>query len=220
MQFAFDLGWPDETARSNRPAGRRLVPSRSSSTAQPSLPGLEPERPENHFLGLQPDGEMADWLRRRLVPELQERRGLVVGLRRFPMFHVSLVGLPGLGGVLPGRVAEIDASVRRVAHPGFDVAFDRVMRFEQSGAVVLTGGEGLPLLCDLRRALQGALARDGRRTEARSASTPHLTLCYSKAPFAAFRVSAPRWRVCEIALIRSLVGRSQHVVLQRWPLAT
>lgn len=219
MQFAFDLGWPDEAARLDRPAGRRVVPSRSNSTAQPSLPGLEQERLDNHFLGLQPDGETADWLRRRLVPELQERRGLVVGPRRFPMFHVSLVGFPDLGGVLPGRVAEIDASVRRVAHPCFEVAFDMVMRFEQSGAVVLTGGEELPLLCDLRRALQGALARGGLRTEARSASTPHLTLCYSKAPFAAFRVSAPRWRIREVALIRSLVGRSQHVVLQRWPLA-
>jgi 2'-5' RNA ligase len=48
--------------------------------------------------------------------------------------------------------------------------------------------------------------------------TPHVTLAYGM-PWAAARpVESACWNVREFALIHSLLGRTRHVALARWPL--
>jgi 2'-5' RNA ligase len=47
---------------------------------------------------------------------------------------------------------------------------------------------------------------------------PHVTLLYDEERVARHAVEPITWTVREFALVRSLLGRSEHRILQSWPL--
>jgi 2'-5' RNA ligase len=49
--------------------------------------------------------------------------------------------------------------------------------------------------------------------------TPHVTLAYGMPWIAARPVDAVSWNVREFVLMHSLLGRTRHIALARWPLA-
>ena len=85
-------------------------------------------------------------------------------------------------------------------------------------SVALRARRRNPALDRFHRAVGAARARTGLPQRAGYRFSPHLTLFYRDgAPFS--RAIAPiRWVADEFVLVHSLVGRTQHEILGRWPL--
>jgi len=114
----------------------------------------------------------------------------------------------------------IDALVeraRRVAMASFRVSFDRVESFG-GGALVLRGEEGVVGLEMLHEHLKVALGIKGRKLD-RLSFTPHVTLLRDKHRLLSSTPIQPiEWTVSEFVLVHSLLGRTTHRVLARFPL--
>jgi len=64
------------------------------------------------------------------------------------------------------------------------------------------------------------MAKTGRLLGERVASsfTPHVTLLYDGRVVTERLVEPIRWTVREFVLVRSLLGKTRHIVIGRWPL--
>jgi 2'-5' RNA ligase len=103
----------------------------------------------------------------------------------------------------------------------FDVVFDRAECIGSGGGlVVLTASRGTGSLQRFQRALAGAMADAGKVRYVRAGFRPHASLIYGDRQIDRQTVSPIRWTVNELVLIHSVVGRSRHIVLGRWPLQT
>lgn len=101
----------------------------------------------------------------------------------------------------------------RVAMPAFRVSFDRVESFV-GGALVLRGEEGVIGLELLHDKLKAAL---GIKRSTRF--VPHVTLLRDKRRLLpSMPVEPIEWTVTEFVLVHSLLGRTTHRVLARFPL--
>ena len=191
------------------------------------LPGLEapPTPTDGLFFSVFPDANTAasiSKLAQRLCEESRSRSKPLAASR----LHVTLQHLGNFAGGLPQ--SRVDAALRAAASISmepFTVEFDRVVSFASKprpGPLVLGGGEGVEGLRKLHHALCGALQDAGVGELAAPAAldcTPHVTLAYGM-PWAAERPIEPVcWNVREFALMHSLLGRTRHVMLARWPLA-
>jgi 2'-5' RNA ligase len=191
------------------------------------LPGLEapPVPTDGLFFAVFPDPHTATGiakLAQQLCGEPRSKSKPLAANR----LHVTLAHLGNFAGGLPP--AGVDAATRVAASitmAPFTVEFDSALTFAQKprpGPLVLGGGEGVVGLHALHDMLVSALQSAGDAdpaVAARAPYTPHVTLAYG-APWIAQRpVEAVSWNVREFALVHSLLGRTRHVVLARWPLA-
>ena len=112
------------------------------------------------------------------------------------------------------------AAAQRVVLPAFDVVFGRAASFvvRKENALVLTGGEGSATLVTLQRALIAALHKEWLKIPSNPRYTPHMTLLYTGRPVPEIAVPPLRWTATEFVFIRSLPGKSTHLVLDRWSL--
>ncbi|WP_025598581.1 2'-5' RNA ligase family protein [Burkholderia sp. WSM2230] len=190
------------------------------------LPGLEapPTPTDGLFFAVLPDSNTAAGiakLAQRLCGEARARgKPLAPG-----RLHVTLRHLGNFAGGLPQ--AHVQAAMQAAASirmAPFTVEFDTVASFASKprpGPLVLTGSDGVVGLHTLHDALQGALRDCGigsRPGSTAVAFTPHVTLAYGLPWVAASPVEPVGWNVREFALIHSLLGRTRHLVLARWPL--
>lgn len=190
------------------------------------LPGLEapPTPTDGLFFAVFPDTNTAASIAKlgqQLCGETRVRSKPLAASR----LHVTLQHLGNFAGGLPQ--ARVDAAMRAAASISmapFTVEFDAVVSFAlkpRPGPMVLRGGEGVVGLHALHDALGHALQNAGFGDPGGSSATsytPHVTLAYGM-PWAAARPVEPVcWNVREFALIHSLLGRTRHVVLARWPL--
>ncbi|SIT37415.1 Phosphoesterase HXTX [Paraburkholderia ribeironis] len=189
------------------------------------LPGLEapPTPTDGLFFAVFPDANTA-----ASIAKFAQQLCGQAGVRRKPLaagrLHVTLHHLGNFAGGLPQ--ARVDGAIRAAASISmapFSVEFGSVVSFASKprlGPMVLGGGDvvGLHALHD---ALGEALHDVGFGERAGASATPympHVTLAYGM-PWAAMRPVEPVcWNVREFALIHSLLGRSRHLVLARWPL--
>lgn len=122
---------------------------------------------------------------------------------------------------LPGDwIARAGMAVESVDRQPFALRFDRVMSFARrtdNRPFVLLAQEGLQALLALQRALGDAMKRVGFLKVDRG-FTPHVTLLYDRHQVPVQPVDPVQWQAQEIVLIHSLLGRTQHRVLARWPL--
>jgi 2'-5' RNA ligase len=105
--------------------------------------------------------------------------------------------------------------------PPFELHFDRVASFNRRSSnrpIVLLSDAASPVI-GLHARLAAGLRARGVPFDASSPYTPHLTLMYDDARVDPQPVESIGWTVREFALMQSLVGRSAHRVLGRWPLA-
>ncbi len=135
-------------------------------------------------------------------------------------FHVTLHHLGDHAGVRRDIVAMASEAAETVATPPFDVTFDRAASFHNGGnnPFVLQGGEGLEALKTLQLDLGLAMARAGLGRFVGKSFTPHVTMLYDQRLVAEERVAPVTWRVDGFTLVHSLLGRTEHVPLQRWAL--
>lgn len=123
----------------------------------------------------------------------------------------------GLPDELVQRVVAVGDAVR--AAP-FAVAVDRVTAFARprNRPCVLLAGAGVESLRDLHRQLDCGLCDAGVIAAPQRRFRPHLTLLYDDVGLPDEAVEPIGWAVREFRLMRSLLGRSRHVEIARWPL--
>ena len=83
---------------------------------------------------------------------------------------------------------------------------------------VLIGGSGAEGLIALQRALGQALSEAGLPPGDKRPYKAHLTMLYDDRRVHAQAVEPIAWTVRELVLVRSLLGRSQHLPIASWPL--
>jgi 2'-5' RNA ligase len=155
-----------------------------------------------------------------LAQRLRDELGLTG--RPFPVsrLHVTLHHLgkhAGLPEALVGAASAAAATLRRAP---FEVVFDRVASFPRKAHLpfVLRGGSGAPGLAMLQQALGAALIVAGIPSSETRAYTPHLTLLYDDRCIAEQAIEPIAWTARELVLVRSLLGRGQHLPIASWPL--
>lgn len=173
------------------------------------------------FFALRPDEETAERIACVVAAE-HEARGLQPRLRPARIFHITLHYFGSFEGEPPAPlVRSAHRAAAEVIHPAFDLWFDRLASWGAANArhhpFVLTGGQGLEAVCELRDALVGGLAAQGLAPPVR-AYEPHLTLRYDRQPAPTWSLALSGWVASEFALVKSIQGQTRHEVLQRWPL--
>lgn len=191
------------------------------------LPGLEapPVPTDGLFFAVFPDTRTAASiakLAQQLCGETRSKSKPLAANR----LHVTLVHLGNFaGGLPPARVEAAMSAAASISMKPFSVDFDSAFSFAlkpRPGPLVLVGGEGVVGLHALHDALALALQSAGfgdRAVSPNTSYTPHVTLAYGMPWIATRPVEAVSWNVREFALVHSLLGRTRHVVLARWPLA-
>lgn len=113
----------------------------------------------------------------------------------------------------PALIATLTTCASRVSMPAFRVSFDRVESFN-GGALVLRGEEGVIGLELLYENLSAALCMKRMRS-----FVPHVTLLRDKRRLLSpMPVDPVEWTVSEFVLVHSLLGKTTHRVLARFPL--
>ena len=97
----------------------------------------------------------------------------------------------------------------------FRVSFDHVLSF-RNGALVLCGTDGVVGLEMLHEELKRRLFVKGKR---HAAFKPHMTLLRDRRHVSALAVEPPiEWDVTEFVLVHSLLGKTVHRHVARFPL--
>jgi len=194
---------------------------------QLTLPGFDaPPKPTDRlFFALFPDADAAARIA-QLAQRLRQP-GNAHGLKGKPLatkrFHVTLHHLGDYAGLPQDIVATAVQAAGTVTMPPFDVAFERVKSFvgrPRNRPFVLLGGdgEGIAALMALQQALRTAIETAGLADRARSPYLPHVTLLYDNGFVDEQATETIAWTVREFVLVHSLLGRTRHVPLARWPL--
>lgn len=114
-------------------------------------------------------------------------------------------------------IAALIERANGVSMPPFRVSFDRVESFN-GGAVVLRGEEGVIGLEMLHEQLKVALGIKSKKFD-QFRFTPHVTLLRDKhRRVHSMPIEPIEWTVREFVLVHSLLGRTTHRVLARFPL--
>jgi 2'-5' RNA ligase len=173
----------------------------------------------NLFLAVRPSPGEAETIA-RLAEELNQNYRLDGKPVRPQNLHVTLVEFAKLKEPEKTVLEKVPAAARRVALPAFQIAFDRALSFsgQKGKALVLTGSEGVAGLVALQQALIAALHKEWLKISANSRYTPHMTLLYADREIEEISLPPLRWTATELVFIRSLAGKSTHIVLDRWPL--
>lgn len=190
--------------------------------AQPSSPGPDaaPVATDRLFFAVFPDADSAERIA-RLAQQLRGEHDLKGRPLALGRFHVTLHHLGDYVGVRPDIVAMADAAAAAVSMPPFNVLFDCAASFSstpRNRPFVLRGGDGLAALMAFQQALGMAMKRTGLGCQVKSGYTPHVTLLYDDRCVTRQAVDPIRWTVREFVLVHSLLGRSLHVPIARWPL--
>lgn len=173
------------------------------------------------FFALRPDEETAERIA-RVVTAAHEARGLPARLRPSRIFHITLHYFGYSDGEPEARLVELAArAAAEVDRPAFDLSFDHLASWGDGRAArhpfVLTGGQGLEPVRELRDALVARLVAHGMARPSLDYE-PHLTLRYDKRPAPAWPLALAGWVASEFVLVKSPQGQTRHEVLQRWPL--
>lgn len=152
----------------------------------------------------------------RLTPTLlaaEHLRGTPIAAYRL---HVSLFGFRVPQDLPHDLVAAARRAAGTVPMPPFAVTFNAVGSFSRGQAprpLVLYGDEGVVGFAMLQERLLAAMGM-----KANPNYTPHMTIAYGDALPTRRFVEAVTWTVRSFALVHSLVGKSRHVLLDKFPL--
>lgn len=153
----------------------------------------------------------------RLTPTLlaaEHLRGTPIAAYRL---HVSLFGFRVPQDLPHDLVAAARRAADRMVMPPFAVAFNAVGSFgggnPSQRPLVLYGDEGVVGFAMLQERLLAAMGM-----KANPNYTPHMTIAYGDALPTRRFVEAVTWTVRSFALVHSLVGKSRHVLLGKFPL--
>lgn len=151
---------------------------------------------------------------------LRQHHRLGGQLLRTDRLHITLHSLGDYVGAVPEALVDAAmAAAAGVIHPPIDIVFDRALSFAGSSsgknAFVLCGRD-TAAVSQLVHILGLALKRAG--LESQPSRKPHMTMLYDDQVVVEHTVEPIRWTATEFVLVRSLLGKTQHRWLARWPL--
>jgi RNA 2',3'-cyclic 3'-phosphodiesterase len=172
------------------------------------------------FYAIFPDAEAAAQIQ-QLALRLRAEKELKGKPLLMDRFHVTLHHLGDYWGKPPGIVTSALEAASLVEAEPFEIVFDRVESFRsrpRNKPLVLRGSDDVKALIAFQKILGTAMERAGlgRRVEKRF--TPHTTLLYDDHGIREQPVNPISWTVREFALVHSRLGRTEHILLGRWPL--
>jgi RNA 2',3'-cyclic 3'-phosphodiesterase len=189
--------------------------------AQLMLEGIEPSVPSDRlFFAVFPDPAIAVDVT-HLAQTLRREHALHGKPVRTGRMHITLHFLGDYVGLPQDLVASAKLAAGHVEAHAFDVLFDSVASFSRGARnhpLVLRGTTGLQSLQAFQRRLGECLALVGLNQFLNRKFVPHMTLLYDNKLLKAQSTEPISWRVREFILVHSLLGRTEHVVLGRWPL--
>ncbi len=189
---------------------------------QLSFAGFDPApRPTDRLLfALFPDVDAAARIA-RLAWRLRGEQGLSGRPLAPERFHVTLLHLGDYVGLPQDIVAAAAKAASSVAATPFDVAFDRAASFRGGPGnrpLVLRGADAAGALAAFHQALGATMSKAGLGRHVKRDYAPHVTLLYDERGIDEQAVETVGWAVHEFVLVHSLLGRTRHVPLARWPL--
>lgn len=190
-------------------------------SGQMSLIGFADATPTDRlFFAVFPDTAAREAIARLAqdVGSRHELRGKPLPCERL---HVTLHHLGDYAGLPAALVDQAKRAGDRVVAMPFEVAFDRVASFAartDKKPCVLLGADADSPLRRLRRQLGDRLIEVGLGKQVTRDFTPHVTLRYERGLVPEHAVAPIAWTLREFALVHSLLGRTEHRVLQRWRL--
>lgn len=177
-----------------------------------------PSQKERIFLAALPDAATAKRIH-SLAEKWKTEHGLTGNLILPEHLHVTLFHL-GDWAALPEEVVNLASGAASQVHvPVFDVAFKRAESFRNS-----TGVFPFVLTCDkaqwsvLHEALRSELTRAGLGGATRGDFQPHVTLTYDPIRVKPHAIEPITWMMTDFVLIHSVLGKTTHNHLGRWPL--
>jgi RNA 2',3'-cyclic 3'-phosphodiesterase len=162
------------------------------------------------FFAVQPPA-----LERRLIGCVRDRHPEIVHEVANDRLHGTIAitdDFPDFPAVLAERMLAIGDAAFAAPH---DIILDRLSGSARS--LALRPGHVLRGVADLARQLHGPMLRAGILRPGWSFSF-HVTLGYRDGGSFTLPVDPLGWHATEFVLIHSIVGRTKHIVLRRWPL--
>ena len=135
--------------------------------------------------------------------------------------HVTLFHLGDSAGLREDVVKAAQQAAAQVRAAPFAVAFDQVATFaghRQRKPFVLKSSGGNAALRAFHAQLGRELHAAGLGRCVAAGFEPHVTLTYTARDVAAEPVTPVSWLAGEFVLIHSLLGKTRHIPLARWPL--
>lgn len=178
---------------------------------------------ENYFFALQPPLEA----RAQIIEQadtMARDHAFTGRAVKFSQLHVTLCAIGRAERLREPLLPVLQRAARSVRAAAVNVGFDRLASFrlggEQHALVLRATPAAGSMLRFLRTALGNAQYAHGLYLPGASRFEAHVTLRYLRQPLAAeITVEPVAWRASEFVLIRSLIGRGVHEVVERWPLA-
>ena len=196
--------------------------NRASETGQMGFGGFEPPQPTDRlFFAVFPDTAAAGHIA-GIAQALRNQHGLRGKPLHTDRFHVTLHHLGDYVGVPDDLVVKAERAAMRVDLPAFEAAFDSASSFSRqprNRPFVLRGDAGVASLHELQSALGKAMAACGMGRLVEHKFTPHVTLLYDDRAIEPQPIDPVVWIVREFVLVRSLLGKTEHRILGRWPLS-
>jgi len=184
------------------------------------------ERPDRFtdrlFFALRPDAATVTRIE-AVRDRLRAEQGLLAQPLPVQQLHVTLHHLGDFVRFPQELADKAMAAAATLSAPAFELTLDQALSFKRREArsrpcVLLAGGEGLVALKAFHAQLVAALKAAGLYRYA--SFTPHLTLLYDAIGVEQQPIEPITWTANEFVLVNSLLGKTEHVVLARWPLQT
>jgi 2'-5' RNA ligase len=141
------------------------------------------------------------------------------GMPRLTTLHVSIIWV----GDYPRLPEDVVFAARQagatVESAPIAISFDRIMRFPQARSLVLCGEGGRKPLTRLHVQLGVGMYNAGLRHNVGRDYKPHMTLLYDRKAVPPTTLDTPAsWTASEFLLIHSVLGKTEHRIIDRWPL--
>jgi RNA 2',3'-cyclic 3'-phosphodiesterase len=153
---------------------------------------------------------------RAVIAWLRDQRREIASIVANDRLHATMGITPDFSTFPDALAARLLAIGDAVAAEPVDVRLDRLSG--SNGSLALRSARMLRGLGDLGRQLQLPMQRAGILRPEWSFNF-HVTLGYREGRPFTENIDPIAWNCSEFVLIHSVVGRTQHKVLRRWPLA-
>jgi len=196
-----------------------------STPIQPSLfdEAAAPPAIDRLFLALFPPAPAVAEIG-QLTQQLRTAHGFTDKATAPDRLHLTLHHLGDHAGLRTDIVRAASEAAATVRVPPFALRLDRVLSFKArpgNAPLVLAAAERSDEVAALKAfnlVLGQALMRAGLGRWLKSDFKPHVTLLYSAQQLPVQPVEPIGWTAGEFVLVHSLIGKTQHTVLGRWPL--